>query len=240
MNKILNNNYIKNPPLATCICATYNRPKLLKELLFCFLAQDYSNKELIIINDQETIEYYFDNPSVTIYNLKERFISLGMKRNFTKDKIKGEFVFFMDDDDIYYSNHLSRHIKHHLENNEYDIITNKNCDFSENNENIIKKFINVPFNGVCIKAEYVKSHYFPHYVSCGEDKSFIEDAKIFVMKDDIPTFHYRWEMNVWNISGFGGAGTELYSNIFSVQEHNEFKKIILIPELSEKTKLYYK
>jgi glycosyltransferase involved in cell wall biosynthesis len=229
-----------NKPLASCICVTYDRPELLKELLYCFLNQDFENKELIIVNDQENIEYSFDDPRVKIFNLNDRFISLGAKRNFCRDKFNGDFVFFMDDDDIYYTNHLSRHINYHLQHIDYDIITNKNCDYSENDENITKTYINVPFNGTCIKADYVKTHYFPHYVSCGEDRIFIEDAKILIMEDDIPTFHYRWNTNIFHVSGYGNNGIETYDLMKILNNTKEFKKITLVPELTEQTKMYYK
>ncbi len=40
-------------PLVACLCPTYGRFSLLREALACFLAQDYPNKQLIILNDAE-------------------------------------------------------------------------------------------------------------------------------------------------------------------------------------------
>ena len=38
-------------PWVTCLCPTYGRFERLREALACFLAQDYPNRRLIILND---------------------------------------------------------------------------------------------------------------------------------------------------------------------------------------------
>jgi len=53
-------------PLVSCLCCTYNRKEPLEEAIQCFVDQDYKNKELIILNDQEGITLKLDNPSDTL------------------------------------------------------------------------------------------------------------------------------------------------------------------------------
>ena len=40
-------------PLVAALCPTYGRFSRLRESLACFLAQDYPNKQLIILNDAD-------------------------------------------------------------------------------------------------------------------------------------------------------------------------------------------
>jgi len=231
---------MNNLPLASFVCITFNRPELLNELLYCFLAQDYENKELIIINDKSDIKYVYDDPKVIIYNLSERFISIGQKRNYSRNVVNGDFIFNTDDDDIYYSNHISRLLNYHLEHMEFDIIGNAIGYCSENNENIRTWKINVPFNGTSIKKEYFKKNYFPHYKSCGEDVDFIKNAKISLIDDGKSTFHYRWGLNITHVSSIMGIGAGTYDSIGYGAIIGNIQTIKLNPMLFEKTKLYYK
>jgi glycosyltransferase involved in cell wall biosynthesis len=209
-------------------------------MLYCFLHQDYDNKELIIINDQGNVEYVYDDKRVIIFNLKERFSSLGMKRNFSKDKANGEFIFFTDDDDIYYSNHISRLINVHKDNMDYDIVMNDFCQYSIDNVWMDNWYKYMPFNGVCFKRDYVLNNYFPHYLSCAEDELFVENATKFRIKDDITTFNYRWGLDAFHISGLGGTGIESYEMVGNQVKGDELKTIILKPQISEGVKGYYK
>lgn len=76
--------------LASAVCSTYGRPTLLAEAIKCFLDQDYPNKELIIINDQGEfpIELIGDFPEIRLYNVAQRFPSLGAKRQFGKSLVQ--------------------------------------------------------------------------------------------------------------------------------------------------------
>jgi len=228
-----------NKPLASFVCLTYNRQTLLNEILYCFLAQDYENKELIILNDNALIDYYYNDPRVKIFNIKNRFVSLGEKRNFSRAITNGEFIFITDDDDIYYSNHISRLLSYHLDNLDFDIISNTKAHYSEHNNFVQDWNVNVAFNGACIRKEYWLNNEFPKDKSCGEDQDFIKNAKIFHIDDDITTFHYRWGLNIHHISQMGGDGQDSYK--YNGQLILNYKqKIALTPTLSELASKYYK
>jgi len=229
-----------NKPLASFVCVTYKRPHLLNELLYCFLVQDYENKELIIVNDEENVEYVYNDPRVKIVNLKKRFSSLSEKRNFSRALTSGEYMFITDDDDIYYSNHMSKLVMHHINNPEYDIVTNAKAHWSIHNVDIADWDIRVPFNGACIKDEYWLSNGFPNNNSCGEDYDFVKNAKVLFIKNDVATFHYRWGMEVQHISGLGGDGQESYKIAGIINNIKHLRKITLTPILSELTSKYYK
>jgi len=229
-----------NNPLASFVCLTYKRPTLLNELLYCFLNQTYENKELIIVNDEYNVEYVFDDERVKIYNIKERFSSLSEKRNFSRSIVNGDYIFITDDDDIFYTNHVSKLLKYHSYNNHYDIVFNKIAHYSVHNENISDIIQQVAFNGSSIKREYYLNNSFPIEVSCGEDQEFIKNAKILGIEYEEPTFHYRWGLNIHHISGMGGDGKESYQIYGKLNENVEQKTIILEPKLLKLTQLYYK
>lgn len=240
-------------PLASCVCVTYNRPKLINEILYCFLAQDYENKELIILNDQEKIKYSYNDSRVRIFNLSERFPSLGTKRNYTRRLVKGDYVFIMDDDDIYYSNHISRLIEFHQKNPTYDIVGNGMCHFSQDNRDIQNQPDPLAFNGACIKTNYYLTHEFPDNKSSGEDFDYIQAAKVKKTNDGETSWHYRWGLDIWHISGMGGDGMESYNKLTRdtkpiliepfvevFKEKNTLRKIELQPQISNDVKKYYR
>jgi glycosyltransferase involved in cell wall biosynthesis len=229
-----------NKPLASCVCVTFDRPHLLNELLYCFLAQDYENKELIIVNDKKDELFYYDDSRVKIYNISERFPSLGAKREFTRALTKGEYIFTMDDDDIYYSNHLSSLINFHEMHGDFDIVMNNTSHYSEWNENVKEVHIGCPLNGACVSENYWKNHRFSSIISRAEDFAFTEKGKVFFIVEGSITYHYRWGLGVWHISGMGGDGIESYGIVTANTPINEPKIIKLIPQISEKVKLYYR
>ena len=65
-------------PMVECLCPTYGRFSRLRESLACFLAQDYPNKQLIILNDAD-VPIDSEAPNVHVLNLRA-FANLGAKR----------------------------------------------------------------------------------------------------------------------------------------------------------------
>jgi glycosyltransferase involved in cell wall biosynthesis len=202
--------------------------------------QTYENKELIVINDESNVEYKFDHPSVKIYNIEERFKSLSEKRNFSRNVVNGDYIFVTDDDDIFYRNHVTMLLKYHLTNNDYNIVFNKICHYSEHNMNTVEINCQVAFNGSSIKREYYLNNSFPSDISCGEDQDFIKNAKIFGIYDEEPTYHIRWGNNIHHISGMGGDGKESYKIYGNLNEINEQKIIEITPKITELTLQYFK
>lgn len=88
----------------SCICPTYNRPPyyqwLVEEAIESFLRQDYSNKELIVLNDCPSQELICDAPDVIMINLPRRFRSIGEKFNAGIALAEGNIIAPWSDDDI--------------------------------------------------------------------------------------------------------------------------------------------
>jgi hypothetical protein len=100
-------------PAVSCISLTYGRrQEILEEAIESFLMQDYGGqKELVVLNDfdQQTLE--FDHPEVKIYNVAQRFSSLGEKLNAAVSLCTHDLIFVWDDDDIYLPHRLSLSVK---------------------------------------------------------------------------------------------------------------------------------
>lgn len=88
-------------PMVSCLTATHGRISWLKEAFSCFLAQDYENKELIILNNHPTpIEVRRNYPGVVIFN-EPRYLTLGACRKRLFELAEGDLIRTWDDDDLY-------------------------------------------------------------------------------------------------------------------------------------------
>ena len=110
-----------NQLLVSCIMPTANRQKYIPIALNHFLAQDYPNKELVIIDDgKESIALLLpDDPRIK-YFYTEPLGTVGIKRNFACNKAKGEIIMHWDDDDWYANDWISRQV-HFLSTSDADI-----------------------------------------------------------------------------------------------------------------------
>ncbi|PQO43820.1 glycosyltransferase family 2 protein [Blastopirellula marina] len=88
-------------PLVSCVMPTYGRPDFVDESIRMFLAQDYPNKELIILNDCADQHFECTSPNVRVINSEQRYPTLGEKRNAAIEAAKGEVIAVWDDDDVY-------------------------------------------------------------------------------------------------------------------------------------------
>jgi glycosyltransferase involved in cell wall biosynthesis len=96
------------PPLISCIMPTANRRKFVALALRVFEAQNYPNKELIIVDDgQEDLTSLAGNrPGIRYVRLTTRQ-TIGAKRNLACQHARGEIIAHWDDDDWYAPNRLS-------------------------------------------------------------------------------------------------------------------------------------
>lgn len=99
----------ENQPLVSVIIPTYNRPVQLKETIESVLSQTYKNLEIIVVNDAG------QDVSDLLSSFKDRRISyfvhdenkgLAGARNTGLENAGGDYIAFLDDDDIFYQNHI--------------------------------------------------------------------------------------------------------------------------------------
>lgn len=93
-------------PYIACICATYNRPVLLAEMVQCFIEQDYPKDrcELVVLDDAGQYTLPSSLPAnVRLCVIPQRFRTLGEKRNATAALASPQATVYSvwDDDDLY-------------------------------------------------------------------------------------------------------------------------------------------
>lgn len=235
-----------NKPFVSCLCVTYNRPQLIKEAVYFFLAQEYENKELIIVNDQENVTYRCNEPQVKIYNFSVRFPSLGEKRNHAKKLASknSKFIFWIDDDDVYYPDFLSYMVGEHEKKN-VDVLKPHITHFSTNNIISNYKCGNIGFPTSSFTKEYSdKTDFEP--LMFGSDQIYFRNAKIHRLSNEKVTSHIRWGLGVYHVSGGSGdVGNKKMQNMVYNEVGKRGKRktneiIEIVPEISEDVKKYYK
>lgn len=110
-------------PLVSIIMPTYNRPEMLAEAIQSALTQTYSNYEIIVINDSgvdvENVVSSLNKKENILYIKHKDNKGLAAARNTGIKNAKGKYIAYLDDDDIFYANHLATLVKH-LETNNCD------------------------------------------------------------------------------------------------------------------------
>ncbi|MGG4049601.1 glycosyltransferase [Paenibacillus favisporus] len=100
---------LEHSPLVSIVIRTKNRPGLLKRCLESLTSQFYSNLEVVIVNDGgieiddvlQTINY----PIQYLHHEFSRGRAAALKIGL--DHAKGDYVNFLDDDDLLYPNHVA-------------------------------------------------------------------------------------------------------------------------------------
>jgi len=114
-----------NLPKVSVIIPSFNRFEFLLEAINSVQRQDYSNFEIIIINDGSTEKEYYNYifpDNVCLINLEKNQKEIhgfgpGSIRNFGVAKATGEYLAFLDDDDIWLKDKLKIQISEMVEKN---------------------------------------------------------------------------------------------------------------------------
>jgi len=87
-------------PLVSCVMPTCNRRRFVSQAIWYFLRQNYSSRELIIVDDGEDAiaDLVPDDERIHYVHLAER-LPVGAKRNLACEMSHGELVAHWDDDD---------------------------------------------------------------------------------------------------------------------------------------------
>merc|ERR1711991_416785 len=100
-------------PLVTAIVTSFNRPEMLQEAVASLKAQTYSQMEIVVVDDASTeaamgpvLDKLAAVPDVTVIRNKDNRY-LGAARNIGARKAKGQYLVFLDDDNIALPNMVS-------------------------------------------------------------------------------------------------------------------------------------
>lgn len=96
-------------PKISIVIPLYNKALSIEKTIDCTLKQNFTDFEIIIVNDGSTdgslgIVESIEDSRIKIYSIKNRGVSAA--RNYGIAKAQGEYIAFLDADDIWLSNHL--------------------------------------------------------------------------------------------------------------------------------------
>ena len=111
-------------PLVSVIIPSYNRFEYLLNAVNSVKNQTYKNYEIIVVNDESSQKEYYENTieDINLINIKKKDYpdwggSRQPLRNIGAEIAKGEYLAFLDDDDMWMDNKLEVQINEMLKNN---------------------------------------------------------------------------------------------------------------------------
>ena len=125
IEKRIGRDVVKHAPKVSIITPAYNIAEFVAETLDSVFAQTFKDYEIIVINDgsPDTAEFerVLEPFSDKIIYLKQESAGAGAARNFGIENARGEFLAFLDGDDIWLPEFLASQIEF-LEENDYDLV----------------------------------------------------------------------------------------------------------------------
>lgn len=211
-------------PLLTAVTVTFGRHSNVEQAIAMFLAQNYANKRMVVLNTFPGQKFMFpgcdfpvkpsDPPALLhLVNCETRPTSMGQARNMAIDLAQDSILVCWDDDDLYRSNHLSALARHFDDDTQW--VWQDHMFYAENGR-IIKTAVGSPNVFAFRKSAWEKCGRFAS-MNTGEDKDLmaritaLNGKRIHVEPPEI-TFCYGWgPQSGYHLSGHGfdepGAAT---------------------------------
>lgn len=103
-------------PLISIIMATYRGSHFLVHSIPSVINQDYPNWELIVVGDgcadkTEQVVNSFGDSRIHFFNLEKNSGQQATPNNFGMSKARGQFVAFLNQDDLFFPDHLSKSLE---------------------------------------------------------------------------------------------------------------------------------
>ena len=103
-------------PQISVIVPTYNRPEMLNEALESILKQTFKNFEVVVVNDAgmsvEDVVLKLNKTKNITYVSHAKNRGLAAARNTGIKIARGKYIALLDDDDLFYPNHLETAMEH--------------------------------------------------------------------------------------------------------------------------------
>ena len=112
---------VNRSPRVSVVIPAYNVAAFISETLDSVLAQTFTNYEILLVNDgspdTEKLEKILENYFEQIVYIKQKNGGTARARNTGIENARGEFIAFLDGDDIWLPEYLSGQIRFLTENN---------------------------------------------------------------------------------------------------------------------------
>lgn len=116
-------------PKVSVIVPLYNRRKLIEETIQSVITQSYKHWELLIVDDGSTDDSYIyvqnlarDNPKIHIWHRQRLPKGASTCRNIALKHATGDYIIFLDSDDLLAPHCLQQRTKFFQQNSQYDFI----------------------------------------------------------------------------------------------------------------------
>lgn len=127
-NEVYDDLNFENAPLVSVVIATYRREESLQKAIISIINQTYSNVEVIIVDDNSNEEWNNKVDKIIekcrvsteipiIYIKNEHNLGSARTRNIGIDNASGEYITFLDDDDIYLPNKIEYQVRDMIKQN---------------------------------------------------------------------------------------------------------------------------
>ena len=147
---------MNSEPKVSIIIPTYNQSQYLEEAMESVLNQTYQNIEIIIVDDGST-----DNTSEVVKSFDNKIIYIPQKnkgassaRNAGIKKAQGQYVAFLDSDDMWIKNKLEKQIKFIQNNPEIGLLGTGCYQMVDINKMIYKKIF--PAKNEILQKDLIK------------------------------------------------------------------------------------
>ena len=190
---------INDKTMISIIMPVYNCEKYVSEAIESVCNQSYKNWELLIVDDGSidhtsiiVDDYVKKDSRIRVFHKENEGVSRA--RNNALDKISGQYVTFIDSDDVYHENRLKRMVQIFEQYPECDIVFSRHKEFkgklntnessasdiiAVSDDNILTRFISdLNCHYMCntmIKSEIAQKEKFAP-IRFGEDFCYIRDC----------------------------------------------------------------
>ena len=117
------NEFPAETPLVSVVVRTCGRPTILKETLISLRNQTYNNIEILVVEDGKNISEEMINKEFSDLNIIYRCsgIKIGRSKvgNIGLELSKGKYINFLDDDDVFFADHIEVLLSQLVKNKDY-------------------------------------------------------------------------------------------------------------------------
>ena len=164
-------------PLVSVVIPTFNRPKFLKKCVESVLSQTYREFEVLVINDGgeevEQLVTYLGNHATLRHLSHDTNRGPGAAKNTGIRAARGKYIAYLDDDDIYYPEHLETLVGA-LEGTDYKVAYSDahrlELQKKEGEYEVVK--ISVPYSNDLDRERLLSENLFPILVFMHERSCF--------------------------------------------------------------------
>ena len=189
-------NYSKvEEPLVSVIIPTKDRPEMLAQAIQSVLNQTFTDLEIIVVNDSgvdvQSLISRLNTKGNIVYKKHDRPLERSVARNTGIRAARGKYIAYLDDDDIYYPNHIET-LVNFLENSEYKIAYTDAVMAQQKKQNgeYVTVHRTVPYSLDFDKDKILVSNSTPNLCLMHE-KSCLDEVGLF---DETLSTHEDWDL----------------------------------------------